>query len=85
MEIWEGFREGAVFDLDLDRSPGPGRQMRRRHFKQRQGDKETLGSRHVARGSVLEQKEGGKNGRRSRSEAGLQELGHLCLERFSTS
>lgn len=59
--------------------------MRRRHFKERQGDKEGLGSRHVARGSVLQQKEGERNGQRSRSEAGPQELGRFCLERWSAS
>lgn len=67
VEIWEGFKGGAAFDLDLNRRPGPGRQVRKRHFKHRQGDKEGLGSWHEARGSVLKQKEGGRNGQRGRS------------------
>lgn len=56
VEIWEGFKEGAAFDLDLDRSPGPGRQMKRRHCEQGQRDKEGVGSWYEARGSVLQQK-----------------------------
>lgn len=43
LEIWKGFKEVAAFDLDLDRSPGPDKQMRKRHVKQRQGDKEGEG------------------------------------------
>lgn len=85
VEIWKGFREAAAFDLDLDRSPGPYSQMRRRLCKQKQGGKEGVGSWHVTGVSALGHKAGG-GGMGVGEEPGVpsrgaQELGNVCSKR----
>lgn len=78
----------AAFDLGLNRSPGPNGQVRRRHFKQKQGGKDGVGSWHVLESQSWDtRKQGGMEGGVGvREEPGVpgrgpQELGSVCSKR----